>query len=95
VGDFNIIPADVDTHNQGHPYHDTNTSALEEERGWLDRFVEAGFVDLFAHHYTQAVQQLPCVLLNSRRALTLGSLTKIAADGIQRQYHQGHSVSHI
>jgi exonuclease III len=40
-------------HNPGHPYHDTNASASEEEREWLDRFVEAGFVDLFAHHYTQ------------------------------------------
>jgi exodeoxyribonuclease-3 len=47
MGDFNIIPADVDMYNPGHPYHDTNASASEEERGWLDRFVKAGFIDLF------------------------------------------------
>jgi hypothetical protein len=52
MGDFNIIPADKDMHNPGHPYHDTNASASEEERGWLDRFIEEGFIDLFAHHYT-------------------------------------------
>jgi exonuclease III len=33
MGDFNIIPADVDMHNPEHPYHDTNASASEEERG--------------------------------------------------------------
>jgi exonuclease III len=53
MGDFNIIPADVDMHSPGHSYHDTNASASEEERGWLDQFVEERFVDLFAHHYTQ------------------------------------------
>jgi exodeoxyribonuclease-3 len=56
VGDYNICHQTIDIHN---PKANVNTSGfLPEEREWLSRFFESGFVDTFRHlnkephHYT-------------------------------------------
>ena len=44
-GDFNIAHREIDIHN---PVSNKNTSGfLPEERAWLDKFLESGFVDSY------------------------------------------------
>jgi len=46
-GDFNIAHREIDIHN---PVANKNTSGfLPEERAWVDRFLESGFVDSYRH----------------------------------------------
>lgn len=47
VGDYNIAHRNVDIHN---PVANKNSSGfLPEERAWMDRFLQAGFIDTFRH----------------------------------------------
>jgi len=47
-GDYNIAHREIDIHN---PVSNKKSSGfLPEERAWLDRFFEAGFVDTFRQH---------------------------------------------
>lgn len=46
-GDYNIAHREIDIHN---PVSNKNSSGfLPEERAWLDRFFDAGFIDTFRH----------------------------------------------
>lgn len=55
-GDYNICHRSIDIHN---PISNKNSSGfLPEERAWMDKFVDSGFIDSFRlfnddpHHYT-------------------------------------------
>jgi exodeoxyribonuclease-3 len=46
-GDFNISHREIDLARPKENVY--NTGFLPEERAWMDRFVEAGYVDSFRH----------------------------------------------
>ncbi len=53
-GDFNIAHREIDIHN---PVSNKNTSGfLPEERAWVDKFLESGFVDSFRYKYPDNVK---------------------------------------
>lgn len=48
-GDYNIAHREIDIHN---PKSNKDSSGfLPEERAWMDRFFEAGFIDVFRHFH--------------------------------------------
>jgi exodeoxyribonuclease III len=54
TGDFNTAHREIDLAN---PRQNQTTSGfLPEERAWLDRYLENGFVDVFRHLYPEKVQ---------------------------------------
>lgn len=64
-GDYNICHREIDIHN---PVGNKKSSGfLPEERAWMDKFFENGFVDTFRHfnkdphHYTWWSQRFPSV----------------------------------
>ncbi len=53
-GDFNTCHREIDLKN---PKQNKDTSGfLPEERAWVDRYLEHGFVDIYRHLYPQRVQ---------------------------------------
>ncbi|WP_276134600.1 exodeoxyribonuclease III [Polluticoccus soli] len=65
VGDYNIAHKSIDIHN---PVGNKKTSGfLPEERAWMDKFYENGYVDTFRvfnenpHHYTWWSSRFPTV----------------------------------
>jgi exodeoxyribonuclease III len=65
VGDYNICHKEIDIHN---PVGNKKSSGfLPEERAWMDKFFNAGFVDSFRHfnkdphHYTWWSARFPTV----------------------------------
>ena len=53
-GDYNICHQAIDIHN---PKSNANSSGfLPEERAWLDKFMQTGFIDTFRHFNTEADQ---------------------------------------
>jgi exodeoxyribonuclease-3 len=53
-GDFNTAHREIDLR---HPKENENTSGfLPEERAWIDRYLEWGFVDVYRRLYPQRVQ---------------------------------------
>jgi exodeoxyribonuclease III len=54
TGDFNTAHKEIDLAN---PKSNQKTSGfLPEERAWIDRYLEQGFVDVFRHKYPDKVQ---------------------------------------
>ncbi|RME91576.1 MAG: exodeoxyribonuclease III [Anaerolineae bacterium] len=54
TGDFNTAHRPIDLRN---PKENANTSGfLPEERAWIDRYLEHGFVDVYRHLYPERVQ---------------------------------------
>ncbi len=69
-GDYNIAHKEIDIHD---PKGNKNASGfLPEEREWLTRFFESGWIDSFRfvnhdpHHYTWWSQRFPSVRLNNK-----------------------------
>lgn len=53
-GDFNTAHTEIDLKN---PKQNSNTSGfLPEERDWLDKYLDHGFVDIYRYHYPDKVQ---------------------------------------
>ncbi len=48
-GDFNICHREIDIHHPAQATRLQLTGFLPEERAWVDRFLELGFVDTFRH----------------------------------------------
>ncbi len=53
-GDFNIAHREIDIHNPAG--NKNNSGFLPEERAWVDRFLESGFVDSFRHLHPDEVK---------------------------------------
>lgn len=69
-GDYNIAHKEIDIHD---PKGNKNSSGfLPDERAWLDKFMESGWIDTFRelnkepHHYTWWSQRFPSVRLNNK-----------------------------
>lgn len=69
-GDYNIAHKEIDIHN---PKGNQKTSGfLPEERAWMDKFFDAGFIDSFRHfnkephQYTWWTQRFPSVRLQNK-----------------------------
>ena len=69
-GDYNIAHKDIDIHD---PKGNKNSSGfLPEERAWMDRFLQDGFIDSFRkinqqpHQYSWWSQRFPTVRLNNK-----------------------------
>ena len=69
-GDFNIAHREIDIHN---PVSNTNTSGfLPEERAWIDKFLESGFVDSFRHMHPETVKYSWWSFRSNARSKNLG-----------------------
>lgn len=69
-GDYNIAHTEIDIHD---PKGNKKSSGfLPEERAWLDKFIDSGWIDTFRefnkepHHYTWWSQRFPSVRLNNK-----------------------------
>ncbi len=69
-GDYNIAHKDIDIHD---PKGNKNSSGfLPDERAWMDRFLQDGFIDSFRqinkepHNYSWWSQRFPSVRLNNK-----------------------------
>jgi len=54
TGDFNTSHKDIDLRNPRE--NEKNSGFLPEERAWIDRFLEHGFVDIYRNLYPEKVQ---------------------------------------
>jgi exodeoxyribonuclease III len=69
-GDFNTAHREIDLRN---PKSNRNTSGfLPEERAWIDRYLEHGFVDAFRELYPQRVQYTWWTYLSNARQRNVG-----------------------
>lgn len=69
-GDYNIAHKPIDIHD---PKGNKNTTGfLPQERAWMDKFLESGWIDAFRvihpepHHYSWWSQRFPSVRLNNK-----------------------------
>ena len=69
-GDFNIAHREIDIHN---PVSNKKTSGfLPEERAWVDKFLESGFVDTFRHIHPDMVKYSWWSFRSNARSKNLG-----------------------
>jgi exodeoxyribonuclease-3 len=70
TGDFNTAHKPIDLRN---PKENEKTSGfLPEEREWVDRYLEHGFVDIFRHLYPDKVQYTWWTYISNARARNVG-----------------------
>ena len=69
-GDYNIAHKEIDIHDP--KGNKKNSGFLPEERAWMDRFLESGWIDSFRavhaepHRYSWWSQRFPSVRLNNK-----------------------------
>lgn len=70
TGDFNTAHKPIDLRN---PKENEKTSGfLPEEREWVDRYLEHGFVDIYRHLYPEKVQYTWWTYISNARARNVG-----------------------
>lgn len=70
TGDFNTAHRPIDLKN---PAANQKTSGfLPEERAWIDRYLEHGFVDIYRHLYPERVQYTWWTYISNARARNAG-----------------------
>jgi len=70
TGDFNTAHQPIDLKN---PASNQKTSGfLPEERAWIDRYLEHGFVDIFRQMYPEKVQYTWWTYISNARARNVG-----------------------
>lgn len=70
TGDFNTAHKEIDL---AHPKANEKTSGfLPEERAWVDRFLEHGFVDVYRKLYPERVQYTWWTFISNARARNVG-----------------------
>jgi exodeoxyribonuclease-3 len=70
TGDFNTAHRPIDLRN---PKENEKTSGfLPEEREWVDRYLEHGFVDIYRHLYPDKVQYTWWTYITNARARNVG-----------------------
>jgi exodeoxyribonuclease III len=86
-GDYNICHKEIDIHN---PVSNKNSSGfLPEERAWMDKFTESGFIDSFRtfnkdpHHYTWWSYRFNCRAKNLGWRIDYHMVTKELLNNIK------------
>lgn len=69
-GDFNTSHRPIDLRNP--KQNEKNTGFLPEERAWIDRFLEQGFVDVYRMLYPDRVQYTWWTFISNARARNVG-----------------------
>jgi exodeoxyribonuclease III len=70
TGDFNTAHREIDL---AHPKANEKTSGfLPEERAWIDRYIEHGFVDIFRQLHPDTVQYTWWTFITNARARNVG-----------------------
>jgi exodeoxyribonuclease III len=70
TGDFNTAHREIDLSN---PKSNAKTSGfLPEERAWIDRYLEHGFVDVYRSLYPQRIQYTWWTFITNARARNIG-----------------------
>jgi exodeoxyribonuclease III len=69
-GDFNISHRPIDLRNP--KSNEKNTGFLPEERAWIDRYLEHGFVDVYRTLYPERVQYTWWTFISNARQRNVG-----------------------
>lgn len=70
TGDFNIAHKEIDL---AHPKeNEKNSGFLPEERQWIDKFLESGFVDIYRDLYPQKIQYTWWTYISKARSRNIG-----------------------
>ena len=70
TGDFNTAHREIDLRNP--KQNETTTGFLPEERAWIDRYLEHGFVDVFRRRYPEREQYTWWTYRANARARNIG-----------------------